>query len=276
MNQIIEIEDLSIPELDVYARLTEAQLRGQFEHEQGVFIAESLKVIQLALDAGCKPISFLMERRHIAGQGAALLQRCPNTPVYTADRQVLSSLTGYALTRGMLCAMQRPTLQSAEQVCANARRVAVLEGIGDTTNMGAIFRSAAAIGMDAVLLTPECCDPLNRRAVRVSMGSVFQIPWAYVGRSPIDWQQNGVSFLHEQGFSTVAMALSEDAIAIDDPILQVLEKLAILLGSEGNGLNKQTIQQCRYTAIIPMEHGVDSLNVAAASAVAFWQLKARQ
>lgn len=275
MNQVIEIQDLSIPELDVYARLTEAQLRGHFEAEQGVFIAESPKVIHLALNAGCRPISFLMERRHITGQGAPLLERCPDTPVYTADRQVLASLTGYALTRGMLCAMQRPAPQSVVDVCRDARRIAVLEGILDSTNMGAIFRSAAAIGMDAVLLTPTCCDPLSRRAVRVSMGSIFQIPWAQIGCTANDWPQNGMAFLREQGFATAAMALSENAISIDDPALKEEKRLAILLGTEGDGLSKQTIASCDYTVMIPMEHGVDSLNVAAASAVAFWQLRAR-
>ena len=273
MNQIIELQDFSCPELDVYARLTQAQLRGSMEQEQGIFIAESLKVIQLALDAGCKPLSFLMERRHIEGQGAALLARCPETPVYTADREVLAQLTGYALTRGMLCAMVRPAPASVEQVCQGARRIAVLEGVGDTTNMGAIFRSAAAIGMDGILLSPECCDPLNRRAVRVSMGTVFQIPWAYM--EPGTWPQQGMDWLHKQGFATAAMALSPKAISIDAPQLQTHQRLAILLGSEGNGLAQQTIDRCTYTVIIPMEHGVDSLKGAPASAVAFWQLRKR-
>ena len=273
MNQIIELQDFSCPELDVCARLTQAQLRGSMAQEQGIFIAESLKVIQLALDAGCKPLSFLMERRHIEGQGAALLARCPETPVYTADREVLAQLTGYALTRGMLCAMVRPAPASVAQVCQGARRIGVLEGVGDTTNMGAIFRSAAAIGMDGILLSPECCDPLNRRAVRVSMGTVFQIPWAYM--EPGTWPQQGMDWLHKQGFATAAMALSPKAISIDAPQLQTHQRLAILLGSEGNGLAQQTIDRCTYTVIIPMEHGVDSLNVAAASAVAFWQLRQR-
>lgn len=275
MNQIIEIKDLTAPELAVYARLTEAQLRSCFEDRHGIFIAESPKVIHLALDAGCRPISFLMERRNIAGQGAALLERCPDVPVYTADRQVLANLTGYALTRGILCAMYRPAPQTAADVCRNARRVAVLEGIVDSTNMGAIFRSAAAIGMDAVLLTPTCCDPLCRRAVRVSMGTIFQIPWAHIGTVPADWPGNGMDFLHQTGFTTVAMALSENAVSIDDPRLKQEKKLAILLGTEGDGLSDHTIARCDYTVTIPMEHGVDSLNVAAASAVAFWQLRIR-
>lgn len=275
MNKIIEITDLNFPELDVYARLTEAQLRTRMETERGVFIAESPKVIELALNAGCIPLSLLMERRHLQGQGASLMARCPDIPVYTADRDVLASLTGYALTRGILCAMQRPSPRTAESLLADARRVAVLEGIVDSTNMGAIFRSAAALGMDAVLLTPTCCDPLCRRAVRVSMGTIFQVPWARIGDCPADWPEAGMELLHRHGFATAAMALDERAISIDDPRLQQEEKLAVLLGTEGDGLSHQTIAHCDYTVMIPMEHGVDSLNVAAASAVAFWQLRAR-
>lgn len=275
MNKIIEITDLNFPELDVYARLTEAQLRTRMETERGVFIAESPKVIELALNAGCVPLSFLMERRHLQGQGAPLMERCPGIPVYTADRDVLASLTGYALTRGILCAMQRPELQKAEALLGGSRRIAVLEGIVDSTNMGAIFRSAAALGMDAVLLTPTCCDPLCRRAVRVSMGTIFQVPWARIGDCPADWPEAGMELLHRHGFATAAMALDERAISIDDPRLQQEEKLAVLLGTEGDGLSHQTIARCDYTVMIPMEHGVDSLNVAAASAVAFWQLRAR-
>lgn len=263
MNKIIEITDLNFPELDVYARLTEAQLRTRMETERGVFIAESPKVIELALNAGCVPLSFLMER-------------CPGIPVYTADRDVLASLTGYALTRGILCAMQRPELQKAEALLDGSRRIAVLEGIVDSTNMGAIFRSAAALGMDAVLLTPTCCDPLCRRAVRVSMGTIFQVPWARIGDCPADWPEAGMELLHRHGFATAAMALDERAISIDDPRLQQEEKLAVLLGTEGDGLSHQTIARCDYTVMIPMEHGVDSLNVAAASAVAFWQLRLRR
>lgn len=276
MNKIIEITDLNFPELDVYARLTEAQLRTRMETERGVFIAESPKVIELALNAGCIPLSLLMERRHLQGQGASLMARCPDIPVYTADRDVLASLTGYALTRGILCAMQRPSPRTAESLLADARRVAVLEGIVDSTNMGAIFRSAAALGMDAVLLTPTCCDPLCRRAVRVSMGTIFQVPWARIGDCPADWPEAGMELLHRHGFATAAMALDERAISIDDPRLQQEEKLAVLLGTEGDGLSHQTIARCDYTVMIPMEHGVDSLNVAAASAVAFWQLRLRR
>ena len=275
MNKIIEITDLNMLELDVYARLTEAQLRARMEAERGVFIAESLKVIELALNAGCIPLSLLMERRHLQGQGASLMARCPDIPVYTADRDVLASLTGYALTRGILCAMQRPSPRTAESLLADARRVAVLEGIVDSTNMGAIFRSAAALGMDAVLLTPTCCDPLCRRAVRVSMGTIFQVPWARIGDCPEDWPQAGMELLHKNGFATAAMALDDRAISIDDVRLRQEEKLAVLLGTEGDGLSHQTIAHCDYTVMIPMEHGVDSLNVAAASAVAFWQLRAR-
>lgn len=275
MNKIIEITDLNMPELDVYARLTEAQLRARMEAERGVFIAESPKVIELALNAGCIPLSLLMERRHLQGQGAPLMARCPDIPVYTADRDVLASLTGYALTRGILCAMQRPSPRTAESLLADARRVAVLEGIVDSTNMGAIFRSAAALGMDAVLLTPTCCDPLCRRAVRVSMGTIFQVPWARIGDCPEDWPQAGMELLHKNSFATAAMALDDRAISIDDVRLRQEEKLAVLLGTEGDGLSHQTIAHCDYTVMIPMEHGVDSLNVAAASAVAFWQLRAR-
>lgn len=276
MNKIIEITDLNFPELDVYARLTEAQLRTRMETERGVFIAESPKVIELALNAGCVPLSFLMERRHLQGQGAPLMERCPGIPVYTADRDVLASLTGYALTRGILCAMQRPEPQKAEALLGGSRRIAVLEGIVDSTNMGAIFRSAAALAMDAVLLTPTCCDPLCRRAVRVSMGTIFQVPWARIGDCPADWPEAGMELLHRHGFATAAMALDERAISIDDPRLQQEEKLAVLLGTEGDGLSHQTIARCDYTVMIPMEHGVDSLNVAAASAVAFWQLRLRR
>ena len=275
MNEIIEITDLSAPELDVYARLTEAQLRARMEAERGVFIAESPKVIELALNAGCVPLSFLMERRHLQGQGAPLMERCPGTPVYTADRDVLASLTGYALTRGILCAMQRPEPKNAELLLSNTQRIAVLEGIVDSTNMGAIFRSAAALGMDAVLLTPTCCDPLCRRAVRVSMGTVFQVPWARIGNCPADWPGAGMGLLHQHGFATAAMALDDRAISIDDPQLRQEKKLAVLLGTEGDGLSHHTIARCDYTVMIPMEHGVDSLNVAAASAVAFWQLRLR-
>lgn len=274
MPHIVEITDLSAPELDVYARLTETQLRNRLEPEKGVFIAESPKVIGTALDAGYTPLSFLMERRQMEGPAAGVLARCPDAVVYTADRPVLEKLTGYALTRGVLCAMRRPAPKTVEEVCRNARRVAVLEGIVDSTNIGAIFRSAAALGMDAVLLSPSCCDPLCRRAIRVSMGTVFQVPWARLGEHKEDWPAAGLARLHDLGFTTAAMALDHRARPVDDPALQV-EKLAILLGTEGDGLNSETIARCDATVMIPMQHGVDSLNVGAAAAVAFWQLRAR-
>ena len=272
---VVEIADLSMPELDVFARLTEAQLRSRLEPEKGVFIAESPKVITRALDAGCQPLALLMERRHLGGQGRALLERCGAVPVYTADRAVLAELTGYELTRGILCAMRRPVQPSVEELCVGARRVAVLEGIVDTTNVGAIFRSAAALHMDAVLLTPTCCDPLCRRAARVSMGTVFQIPWTRIGAAASDWPGAGLAQLPALGFQTAAMALNEHSVSIDDVVLRRAEKLAIVLGTEGDGLARETVAQCDYTVRIPMAHGVDSLNVAAASAVAFWQLGAR-
>lgn len=272
---VVEIADLSMPELDVFARLTEAQLRSRLEPEKGVFIAESPKVITRALDAGCQPLALLMERRHLGGQGRALLERCGAVPVYTADRAVLAELTGYELTRGILCAMRRPVQPSVEELCVGARRVAVLEGIVDTTNVGAIFRSAAALHMDAVLLTPTCCDPLCRRAARVSMGTVFQIPWTRIGAAASDWPGAGLAQLHALGFQTAAMALNEHSVSIDDVVLRRAEKLAIVLGTEGDGLARETVAQCDYTVRIPMAHGVDSLNVAAASAVAFWELRAR-
>ena len=253
MPNVIEITDFAAPELDVYARLTQAQLRSRLEPEKGIFIAESPKVIARALDAGYQPISFLMERKQITGPASEVLARCGNAPVYTADRAMLAQLTGFELTRGVLCAMHRPLLPTVEEVCRNARRVAVLEGIVDSTNIGAIFRSAAALNMDAVLVTPSCCDPLCRRAVRVSMGTVFQVPWTQIG-------------------STAAMALTDLSVSIDDAALAAEPKLAIVLGTEGDGLAHTTIAACDYTVRIPMSHGVDSLNVAAASAVAFWQL----
>ena len=262
MPKIIEITDLSIPELDAYARLTQAQLRNRLEPEKGIFIAESPKVIDLALRAGCTPLSMLMERKHIEGQAADLIARC-DVPVYTADREILASLTGYELTRGILCALRRPQLPSPEDVLQNARRVAVLCGIVDSTHVGAIFRSAAALGMDAVLVTPECCDPLCRRAVRVSMGTVFQTPWTVI---------DSIVALQKLGFKSAAMALTDRSVSIDDPTLAGEEKLAIVLGNEGHGLPQSVIDACDYTVKIPMKHGVDSLNVAAAGAVAFWQL----
>ena len=275
MLHIIEVTDLAAPELDVYARLTEAQLRNRLEPDKGVFIAESPKVIATALDAGYEPLSLLMERRHIEGDAQPILSRCGGIPVYTAERETLARLTGFELTRGVLCAMRRPRPKDFREVCAGTRRVAVLENVVDSTNVGAIIRSAAALGIDAVLLTPSCCDPLNRRAVRVSMGTVFQIPWAYIGEQPADWPSPGLDWLNELGFKTAAMALWEDSVSIDDEGLAAEPKLAIVLGTEGTGLTARTIADCDYTVRIPMQHGVDSLNVAAASAVAFWQLRAK-
>ena len=275
MPNIIELTDITAPELDVFARLTEAQLRNRLEPEKGIFIAESPKVIRLALNAGYTPVSLLMERHHITGQGADIIARCGEIPVYTADREVLAQLTGYELTRGILCAMRRPVLRTVEELCANARRVAVLEGIADSTNVGAIIRSAAALNVDAVLLTPTCCDPLCRRAVRVSMGTVFQVPWTRIGEDPAEWPHPGIERLQGMGFKTAAMALTDKSISMEDPALPQVEKLAIVLGTEGDGLVHQTIADCDYTVRIPMAHGVDSLNVAAASAVAFWQLRAK-
>ncbi len=270
MADVIEITDFSAPELDVYARLTGAQLRAC--PQGGLFIAEGVTVIGHALDAGYRIASLLMERRHIVGKAAGLIARCGDVPVYTADSRTLEQLTGFALTRGVLAAFYRPELPTLAQVCAGARRVAVLEGLNDPTNVGAVMRSAAALGMDAVLLTPSCCDPLYRRAVRVSMGTVFQVPWTRIGQQAQDWPEAGMALLRGMGFATVAMALSEDSVEIDDPCLAREEQLAVILGTEGDGLAKTTIARCDYTARIPMLHGVDSLNVAAASAVAFWQL----
>ena len=272
MPNIIEITDFHAPELDSYARLTQNQLRNRLEPEKGIFIAESPKVIARALDAGYKPVSLLMERKQITGPAAGILSRCGDAPVYTADREMLAELTGFELTRGVLCAFRRPAPRPVEELCKNARRVAVLEGIVDSTNVGAIFRSAAALNMDAVLINPSCCDPLCRRAVRVSMGTVFQVPWGQLGETPADWPEKGMDILHSLGFKTAAMALSDRSVSIDDEQLAKEPKLAIVLGTEGDGLAAGTIASCDYTVKIPMSHGVDSLNVAAASAVAFWQL----
>jgi tRNA G18 (ribose-2'-O)-methylase SpoU len=232
MPNVIEIGDFGAPELDVYARLTEAQLRSRRETEKGIFIAESLKVIEYALGAGCKPISFLMERKHIEGQAKSLLERCGEVPVYTADREVLAGLTGYELTRGILCAMRRPDMPSVEEICKKARRIVVLDGIVDPTNIGAIFRSAAALNMDAVLVTPSCCDPLYRRAVRVSMGTIFQIPWTRIGEHSSQWPWPGLERLRDMGFKTAAMALTDRSISIEDAKLRKEEKLAVVMGSE--------------------------------------------
>ena len=268
MANIIEIQDYEAPELDVYARLTEAQLLNRFEPAKGMFIAESPKVIQRALDGGCIPVSILAERSHMNEEAMAAIERCGDVPVYTSGLDVLTKLTGFQLTRGMLCAMRRPKPKAPAEVLAGARRVVVLERVMNPTNVGAIFRSAAALGMDAVLLTPGCSDPLYRRSARVSMGTVFQIPWTYLG-------ENWMEELHGLGFKSAALALREDSYSIDAPELRNTEKLAVVLGSEGDGLAADTIAQCDYTVKIPMYHHVDSLNVAAASAVAFWELRAR-
>ena len=275
MDNIIEITDFMAPELDVYARLTEAQLLNRHEPEKGLFIAESPKVVERALDAGCIPVSLLLERKHITGQAKEVIQRCKDVPVYTADFDVLTQLTGFQLTRGVLCAMRRPPLPSVAEVCENAHRIAVLEDVMNPTNVGAIFRSAAALNIDALLLTPSCSNPLYRRAIRVSMGTVFQIPWTYLCTDSSEWPQSGLSTLRSLGFKTAAMALTDQSVSIDHPQLMQEEKLAIILGTEGDGLSSSTITGCDYTVKIPMAHGVDSLNVAAASAVAFWQLGVR-
>lgn len=276
MADIREITDFGAPELDVYARLTEGQLKSRADLSKGLFIAESPNVILRALDGGCEPVSLLMERRHIEGQAREVVERCGDIPLYTAPLPVLTELTGFPLTRGVLCAMRRRPLPALEEVLSGARRIAVLEDIMNPTNVGAIFRSAAALGMDAVLLTPSCSDPLYRRAVRVSMGTVFQIPWTHIGEELTDWPHPGLERLRELGFKTAAMALRDNSISIDDPALMAEEKLAVVLGTEGEGLADGTIADCDYTVRIPMSHGVDSLNVAAASAVAFWQLSRRR
>ncbi len=264
-----QITDFSDPRLDVYARLTEAQLLNRFEPQKGMFIAESPKVIMRALDAGCEPVSVLVERGHVNEEAAEAIEACGQVPVFTAPLEVLTQLTGFQLTRGMLCAMRRPKMRTLEETLAGAKRIAVLESVMNPTNVGAIFRSAAALGMDAVLLTAGCTNPLYRRSCRVSMGTVFQIPWTFVG-------ENWVEALHGLGFKTAAMALSDDSVTIEDPGLLAQEKLAVVLGTEGDGLSEKTIADCDYTVRIPMYHGVDSLNVAAASAVAFWQLRSRE
>ena len=269
--RIINITDLSAPELDIYARMSENQLAHIYEPASGLFIAESPKVIERALDAGYEPVSILLEDRHVEGQCADIIKRCGDIPIYTAPFDVLTKLTGFALTRGMLCAMRRAELPSVESVCEHAARIAVLEEVMNPTNVGAIFRSAAALGMDAVLLTPGCSDPLYRRAARVSMGTVFQIPWTYFDKNAC-WPDGAMDVLHKLGYKTAAMALRDDSVSIDDEKMMAEEKLAIVLGTEGDGLADHTIADCDYTVKIPMTHGVDSLNVAAASAVAFWQL----
>lgn len=263
---IIEISSLSHPGVEVFGTLTEAQLRNRIEPDKGLFIAESPKVIKVALDAGYEPLALLCEQKHIAGDAAEIISRCGDVPVYTGDRELLATLTGYVLTRGVLCAMRRPVLKSVEEICKDARRIVVIDGVVDTTNIGAIFRSAAALGMDAVLLTRNSCDPLNRRAVRVSMGSVFIVPWT--------WLDGPLGTLGRWGFRTAAMALTDNSISIDNPLLTAEPKLAVVMGTEGDGLPQETIADADYVVRIPMSHGVDSLNVAAAAAVAFWQLRA--
>lgn len=275
MPNLFPITDFADPALDVYARLTENQLVNREDLSQGLFIAESPKVIERALNAGYVPVSFLMEPRHVETQARDILARCGEVPVYTAPLDVLKQLTGFPLTRGMLCAMRRRPLPAVETVCAGAKRVAVLEDVMNPTNVGAIFRSAAALGIDAVLLTQACSDPLYRRAIRVSMGTVFQVPWARIGEDAADWPQKGVERLHALGFRTAAMALTDDSVSIDDARLAAEPRLAIVLGTEGDGLSPRTIAACDYTVKIPMAHGVNSLNVAAASAVAFWQLRTK-
>lgn len=273
MNEIIEIKDYNDPALDAYARLTEHQLRNRLEPEKGIFIAESTTVITLALDAGYRPMSFLSERKHIEGSAAPILARCPDVPVYTADDDILARLTGFPLSRGVLAVMRRPILPTVEDICANAHRVGILENIVDATNVGAIVRSAAALGIDALLLTPSCCDPLIRRAARVSMGTVFQIPWTYIGAEPADWPRTGMDRLHALGFKTAALALTDDSVSIADPALKEEDRLALILGTEGTGLTAETVRLSDYTVKIPMYHNVDSLNVAAAGALAFWETR---
>ena len=276
MAKIIKIEAFSAPELDVFVRLTGAQLRNKLEEDKGIFIAESPTVIEVALNSGCVPVSILTDERLLGGAVEKIIERCEGIPVYVASGDVLRKMTGFELTRGALCAFLRPKMRSVYEICKDAHRIAVLEEVADSTNIGALFRSAAALNIDAVLVTPTCCDPLCRRAVRVSMGTIFQIPWTRIGKRESDWPESGMEELSALGFKTVAMALTDDSVSIEDERLLSEDKLAIILGTEGNGLKKQTIAKCDYTAKIPMSHGVDSLNVAAAGAVAFWQLSKRR
>ena len=276
MPNIIEITDFNAPELDVYARLNENQLLNRADPANALFIAESPKVVERAMNAGYEPISMLVEKKHIEGEAKDVIGRCGEIPIYTAEFEILKQLTGFALTRGVLCAMRRRELPSVKEVCKNARRIAILENVMNPTNVGAIFRSAAALNIDAVLLTPASSNPLYRRAARVSMGTVFQIPWTYLIGDESAWPHPGIDVLKRLGFKTAAMALSDDSVGIDDEKLMSEEKLAIILGTEGDGLATATIADCDYTVKIPMSHGVDSLNVAAASAVAFWQLGNRR
>ena len=272
MPNIIEITDFSATELDVYARLNENQLLNRAEPEKGLFIAESPKVVERAMNAGYEPVSMLVEKKHIEGEAKEVIARAVDIPIYTAEFELLKNLTGFALTRGVLCAMRRRSLPCVEEVCKGAKRIAILENVMNPTNVGAIFRSAAALNMDAVLLTPACSNPLYRRSARVSMGTVFQVPWTYLSGEESSWPHPGIDVLRGLGFKTAAMALCDESVSIDDETLMAEEKLAIILGTEGDGLATATIADCDYTVKIPMSHGVDSLNVAAASAVAFWQL----
>ena len=276
MPNLIRIESFDAPELDLFVRLTGAQLRNKLEPELGVFIAESPTVIEVAMNSGCEPIALLTDERLLHGAVEKIVEKMGALPIYVATREVLLGLTGFELTRGALCAMRRPILQSADSLLSASHRVAILEGVTDSTNIGALFRSAAALGIDAVLVTPTCCDPLCRRAVRVSMGTVFQVPWGRIGECARDWPNPAMEILKRHGFATCAMALSDNSVSIDDERLMKEEKLAIILGTEGDGLSKTTIADCDYTVRIPMSHGVDSLNVAAAGAVAFWQLTRRK
>ncbi len=277
----IEIKDFSAPELDIFVRLTGAELRSRLEGERGIFIAESPTVIEVALNSGCEPVAFLTDKRLLSGAVSGILERMENysskrgisIPIYMAEREVLTSLTGFELTRGALCAMRRPRELPTEELLRGAKRIAVLEAIADSTNIGALFRCAAGIGMDAVLVTPTCCDPLCRRAVRVSMGTVLQVPWGRIGSTPADWPEQGLRKLRSLGWKTVAMALTDKSVGLDSEALRREEKLAVILGTEGAGLSKSTIASCDYTVKIPMAHGVDSLNVACAGAIAFWELR---
>lgn len=272
MHEVIELQSLDVPGAEVYSRLTEAQLRSRREPEKGLFIAESSRVIGCALQSGCEPVSLLMDHRHLAGPGREIIEKCGDVPVYTGEDALLEQLTGYALTRSVLCAMRRPVPRTAEEICGSARRIAVLEGIADTTNLGAIFRSAAALGMEAVLLSPDCADPLNRRAARVSMGTVFQVPWARLEDKTENWPQAGMERLRAMGFAAAALALTDRSVSVTEEALKKEKRLALLLGTEGTGLRQETIDRCTYTVKIPMHRGVDSLNVAAAAAVAFWEI----
>lgn len=273
MSQIIEIHSLDDPSVALFSRLTEAQLRNRLEPQKGIFIVESPKVIKVALEHGFRPIAMLTEQRHLLGQASEIVALLGDTPIYTGSDQLLTQITGYELTRGVLCAMQRPPEKPLHEVCLGKERIVVVDNVSNATNTGAIFRAAASLGMDGVVLTRSCCDPWNRRSVRVSMGTVFQIPWTYLGNTADDWPRRGIDQLHAMGFKVAAMALSPDAISIDHPQLKAEPRLAIVLGAEGDGLSLEAISLCDYVVKIPMMNGVDSLNVAAASAVAFWELR---